>query len=191
MDEERMSPEELAQAQTGPNNFALNWIQAVGRDEIEVVWRAMTSDFRLAMAQAWLTANPVAFGDPSASDLTRDELAAALATEDPDHWLFPDLARVSLREIKNTYGNLDTSKLGPGLRPRPMGPDLEVVRLFYLPDLDKDDAGNYTFAAEATVRTASVWVQRSGSWWAIAGVGDGLLRPGWPPNYESILRPED
>jgi hypothetical protein len=53
---------------------------------------------------------------------------------------------VSLRELRNSFGGLDISQLGPGTRPRPLGPDLELVRLFYLPDLDKDDAGNYVFA---------------------------------------------
>ena len=186
-----MSPEELVQAMSGPNHFALQWIQSAGQDQTEMVWPHMTPDFRLAMTQGWLMHNPDAFGDPSAADLSRDELARILAAEKPEHNLFPHLARVSLREIRNSYGDLDTSQMGPGARPRPMGVGLELVRIFYLPDLDRDDEGNYVFAAGAVARAASVLVEQAGPAWLVAGVGEGLLRPGWPPTYERIVQIED
>jgi hypothetical protein len=186
-----MSPEELAQAMSGTNDFALRWIQAAGHDRTEAVWPHMTSDFRLAMAQGWLSFNPKALDHPSATTLGRDELARRMATETPRHELFPHLARVSLREIRNSYGDLDTDQLGPGMRPRPMGPDLELVRLFYLPDLDRDDAGNYVFAPEALARVASVLLRRTAPGWAVAGVGDGILHPGWPPTYERLVQAND
>jgi hypothetical protein len=191
MDEEGISPEELAQALTGPNRFALQWIQATSHNQIEVVWPQMTRDFRLAMTQAWLSYNPAALQDPSVVGLTRDELASALAAESPDHALFRNLAQVSLREIRNAYGNMDTDQLVPGLHPRAMGMDLEVVRLFYLPDLDRDKVGDYIFAAGAVARSAPVWVRQTAPGWAVAGIGEGLLHPGWPPTYERMLRPED
>ena len=46
-----MSPEELAQAASGPNQFALRWVQAVMDDRAEMVWSQMTPDFRLSLAQ--------------------------------------------------------------------------------------------------------------------------------------------
>src|SRR5262249_22636001 len=129
MNEERISAEELAQTLTGPNYFALQWVRAVGHNQIKVVWPQMAPEFRLAMAQGWLSHNPAVLHDPSVGGEGRDELASALAMSSPDHPLFRDLARVSLREIRSSYGNLDTDQLGPGLRPRLMGADLEVVRL--------------------------------------------------------------
>jgi hypothetical protein len=191
MDGASISPEEISQALTGPVHFALHWIQSVGHNQDEVVWEQMTPRFRLATVQAWLSMNPEALNDPSVGITTRGDLASELAQEKPTNALYRHLARVMLREIKGTFGNLDVDQFGPGLRPRLMGPGLEVVRLFYLPDLDKDEAGNYVFAAGATARGAAVWVEREAEGWAVAGVGDGILQPGWPPIYERILRPED
>jgi len=183
-----MSPEELAQAAFEPNQFALRWVQAVVDDRAEMVWPQMTPDFRLSLAQWWLIHNPEALNDPSATSLDRDELVRLLAAEKPEHILFRHLARVSLRELRNGFGGLDVSQLGPGTRPRPIGPDLELVRLFCLPDLDKDDAGNYVFAAGTAARTVSVLVERREQGWAVAGVGESLLRPGWPPTYERVVQ---
>jgi hypothetical protein len=128
-----LSPEDLAQARTGPFNFALQWGQAVADDNAAEVWRQMTPDFRLSLVQLWLTHNPRALSDPSARSLNRDELAQYLAVEEPQHVLFRHAARVSLRDLRNSFG-VDTTEIGPGTRPRPIGPDLELVRLFYLPD---------------------------------------------------------
>lgn len=186
-----MSPEELAQAASEPNQFALQWVQAVVDNQAETVWPQMTPDFRLSLAQWWLTDNPEALDDPSAASLDREELARLLAAEKPEHILFRPLARVSLRELGNGFGGLDVSQLGPGTRPRPIGPDLELVRLFYLPDLDQDDAGNYVFAAGAAARAVSVLVERRDPGWAVAGVGEYLTRPGWPPRYERVVQSAD
>lgn len=65
------------------------------------------------------------------------------------------------------------------------------MRLFYLPDLDRDDHGNYVFAPGATARAVSVLVERTDSGWAVAGVGEWLLRPGWPPTYERVAQNDD
>ncbi|OEJ21771.1 hypothetical protein AR457_40760 [Streptomyces agglomeratus] len=171
--------------------FALEWIQAVGRDDAESVWPRMTPDFRLAMAQAWLSRNPAALDDPQASGLDRDSLARALAASSPELPLFPHLSRVSLREIRNSYGNLRSDQLGMASRPRPVGPDLELMRLLYLPDLDVDSGGNYSLAPGAFARAANVILRRGGQAWAVAGVGDHFLRPGWPPVLERVVQPED
>jgi hypothetical protein len=185
-----LSPEDLAQAGTGPIHFALQWVQAVADDSVAEVWRQMTPDYRLSLVQLWLTHNPRALSDPSARSLDRDELAQCLAVEEPQHVLFHHAARVSLRELRNSFG-VDTTKIGPGTRPRPISPDLELVRLFYLPDLERGDAGNYVFAAGATARALSVLVNRTESGWAVAGTGEGFLHPGWPPVYERIVQADD
>ena len=186
-----MSPEELAEAASEPNQFALQWVQAVVDNQAEIVWPQMTPDFRLSLSQWWLIHNPEALNDPSAASVDRDELARILAAEKPEHILFRQLARVLLRELRKSFGGLDVSQLGPGTRPRPMGLDLELVRLFYLPDLDHDDDGNYVFAAGAAARAVSVLVERRDPGWAVAGIGEHLMRPGWPPAYERVVQSGD
>jgi len=186
-----MSPEELALIDSGPNPFALQWVQAVVGNRPAEVWRQMAPDYRLSLVQLWLAHNPEALNDPSAASLDRDELAGCLAAEEPEHVLFRHVARVSLRELRNSFGDVDISEIAPGTRPRLVGPDLELVRLFYLPDLERDDAGNYVFAAGATARALSVLVNRTAAGWAVAGVGEGLLRPGWPPTFERIVQAND
>jgi hypothetical protein len=176
---------------SGPQRFALRWIQSAGRNQVEGVWPFMTSDLRLAMVQDWLLNNPEAFRHPSAASMGRDDLAHALTADDPQHELFVHVARVSLRGIRNSYGNLNVDELGTGWRPRPMGADLELVRLLYLPDLDVDETGSYVFAPGAAARGASVLVRRAGSAWAVAGFGVGLFHPGWPPRWEEIVNPDD
>jgi hypothetical protein len=186
-----MTPEELSQAAFGPNHFALEWVRCVVDHRTDTVWSQMTPDFRLSLVQLWLAHNPDALNDPSAYSLDRDELARRLASQEPEHPLFQHLARVSLRELNNSFSGLDIGQIGPGARPRPIGPDLELVRLFYLPDLDRDDHGNYVFASGATAGAASVLVERAGSGWAVAGVGEWLLRPGWPPTHERVAQSDD
>src|SRR6185295_8832934 len=121
----------------------------------------------------------------------RDELARLLSVEYPDHLLFPYLATVSLRGIRSTYGNLDVNQIGPGLRPRLIGPDLELVRLFYLPDLSVNEAGEYTLLSGASARCVPIIALRTRNGWRVAGLGVGYLRPGWPPHWEKVISPED
>ncbi|MFB6829285.1 hypothetical protein [Streptomyces hydrogenans] len=87
--------------------------------------------------------------------------------------------------------NLSTDQLGIASRPRFVGPDLELMRLLYLPDLDVDSGGNYSLAPGASARTANVILRRNEQAWAVAGVGDHFLRPGWPPVLERVVQPED
>lgn len=184
-------PDELTQPESGPSRFALDWLHAVARDDIEAVWPAMAANFRLSMAQMWITNNPQALQDPSVTGSSRDDLARVLSAKMPEHELFVHLARVSLRDIRNSFSNIDPARLGPGARPRPIGPDLELVRLFYLPDLHQDDAGTYSFLPGATARNASVLVHRQEAGWAVAGVGHHLIHPGWPPTFEQVADTED
>ena len=186
-----MSPEELTEADSGPDQFALQWVEAVIGDRAADVWRQMTPDYRLSLVQLWLTQNPEALDDPSAESLDRDELAQCLAAEEPQHDLFPHVLRVSVRELRRSFGGVDANELGPGTRPRPVALDLELVRLFHLPDLEKDDTGNYVFGAGDFARALSILVNRTAAEWAVAGVGEQLLRPGWPPTWERVVQTDD
>jgi len=186
-----LSSEERHQLEFGPLEFAMTWLRAVGRDDIDVVWPAMTADLRLAFAQHWISENPDALKHPSAELFDRDEFARLLSVEYPEHLLFPYLATVSLRGIRSTYGDLDVTMLAPGLRARPIGPDLELVRLFYLPDLSVNEAGEYTLLTGSSARCAPIITLSTRNGWRVAGMGVGYLRPGWPPHWETVISPDD
>lgn len=186
-----MTPEEWAQAASGVGLFSLNWVRGVGHDQIENVWPQMTPNFRLALAQGWIWANPDALDDGRAGGMSRDELAQALAHSHPTNSLFADLARVSMRDIRSSYDDLDVDQLGTSTRPRPVGPGLELVRLLYLADLDHDGQGNYTWPDGGVARGVTVLIEHGTEGMAVAGTADGVLRPGWPPVHEQFIQPSD
>lgn len=143
------------------------------------------------MTQMWMTNNPQALQDPSAMGLSQNDLANVLAAERPKHELFVHLARVSLRDIRNSFDNLDLTQFGPSKRARPIGPNLELARLYYLPDLQQDGVDRYSFLPGTSARSASVVVRRDAEAWAVSGVGHHLMHPGWPPTFEQVADAED
>lgn len=186
-----MSPEEFAHAAAGPNRFAFDWVEAVSEARVDDVWPLMTAGFRLAMAQSWIVNNPAVMKHPSTVGLDRAEVARRLASASPRHDLFEHLARVSLREIRGTWNDADMDDLLIGTRPRVLSATLELVRLFYRPDMSQDAEGNYYFAPDTYVRGASILVELIGGGWQVAGAGDALLEPGWPPTLRRVVNPED
>ncbi len=79
-----------------------------------------------------------------------------------------------------------------GSRPRLLGPDLELVRLLHKADLSVDASGYHQFLPGAFARSVSVLVTSvKGGDWKVAGIGDHLLRPGWPPTHEQVVRTAD
>ena len=81
----------------------------------------------------------------------------------------PTFSRVSVCGLRRSFGGVDVSELGPGTRPRPVALDLELVRLFHLPDLEKDDSGNYLLRCwglrTSAVHTGEQNCGRVGSGW--------------------------
>lgn len=184
-----MEPEEILQAAHGPNHFALTWAQAVGRDDADNVWPHMTRDFRLSRVQDWILHNPRVLEHPSAVGWGRDELAHQLVDGRPAD-LFPHLARVVLRGMRHSYGDLDVEKIGLGTRPRPIGPDLELVRLLYLPDTTLGEDGIHRWMPGTSARNITVIVDCADGW-KVAGISDHIYRPGWPPTAEKVVEPSD
>lgn len=82
-------------------------------------------------------------------------------------------------------------QLATGSRPRSVGVDLELVRLFCVADLDVDDRGKPFFAPGAFASGVSVIVSRADGDRRVAGFGDSMLHPGWPPVWEKIINAED
>jgi hypothetical protein len=186
-----LAPEELAEVATGPSRFAREWVGAVLADDVDRAWIMMSEELRLALAQMWIFHNPGVVLDPRVRGLDLDGLAERLLRADPNDGLFINMRAVEIRTIRQGLGVASLDQLGTGSRLRPIGVDLELVRLFLIADLDVDDRGNNFLAPGASAKGVSVIVSSAEGEREIAGVGDSLLHPGWPPVWEQIINPED
>jgi|SRR6266487_3573051 len=185
------SLEELAQADSGPGRTAWELVEAIKAQAPDRVWRLMDRDFRLVMVQLWIIHNQDVLQDPAAAGLDRVIFAHELALEHPTHPLWPHCARVTLREITQTCGGFEHRELGTGARPRPISPDLELVRLFPLDEMYQDETGQHYFAPGAAVIALSIICRHREARWLVAGLGEFLGSPGWPPRFERVVQPSD
>ncbi|MET8848488.1 hypothetical protein [Amycolatopsis sp. NPDC004625] len=186
-----LAPEERAEVATGPWRFARDWVGAVLADDVDRAWTMMSEELRLALAQMWIFHNPGVLSDSCARGLDRDGLTERLLRADPADGLFINMRSVEIRTIREAMGVASLDQLGTGSRPRPIGVDLELVRLFVMADLDVDDRGKPFFAAGASATCVSVIVSGADGGRRVAGFFDSLFRPGWPPAQERIVNPED
>jgi hypothetical protein len=186
-----LTPEEFAHVTTGPNLFALGWVGEVLSHHVEPAWAAISAEFRLALAQMWIYHNPGVLDDPRAGGLDRDGLAERLLDAQSGDELFVNMRAVEIRTIKQSFGEVRFDDLGTGVRPRPIGPSLELVRLLDRTDLATDENGYHYLLPGGSARAVRVIVTSIGEGWEVAGVGQHLLRPGWPPTHEQIVGPAD
>ncbi len=186
------TPEELAMAQSGLPALALAWVGAVRRGDIDSVWLMTDPQFRLGLAQMWIWHNRDAVDqDLHREGISRDELAEQLvATDTPRHPLWVHCARVSMRTISKAAGDLD-GELASGTRPRPVGPGLELIRLFPLDRMPADEHGNRIFPPGMSVEALSLVMRLADDQWKVAGIGHHLLQPGWPPTFEEVATGSD
>jgi len=170
---------------------ALAWVQMIRDGRFGQAWGAMTEDFRLVCVQDWIVNNPAVMSDPAVTG-TRDELAAELAASAPTHPLWVHAGRVSERAVRSaTVDVVGGRELGAASRPRPMGPELELIRLIPLDQLDVDEHGAHVWRPGQAVEGLSVLLQHGPDGWLVAGAGGWLPRPGWPPLFETIVDPGD
>jgi len=180
-----------AEGTPGPDQTAWAWLEAIRAQDPERLWRLMDPDFRLVNAQGWITMNPEALGHPTVARLDRDTFARELSLENPSHPLWPQFAKVMLREVTQACGGFEHKDLRIGSRPRLIAPELELVRLFPVDELDQDATGQYYFAPGASAVTLSVILRHRGAAWLVAGMGDSIGYPGWPPRFERVVQPDD
>lgn len=173
-----LSLEEFAQLVTGPNRFVMDWVGDVLADRVDAVWDAMARDFRQCFAQMWVAADPRAEGEDR--DLLVDRLLA-----ETDR-LFRAMRADVVRSIRKSFGAGPFDDLGVGARPQPVGPELELVRLFHTAGLAVNHLGHHYMVPGAVKQAIGVIVARTDDGWEIAGVGQQLLRPGWPPTRVDI-----
>jgi hypothetical protein len=183
--------EELAMAASGLPLLAIQWVEAVRRRDASVVWEMTDPRFRLALAQMWIWNNREAVDQQIRGErISRDELADQLASASPQHPLWAHCARVSMRTISEAAGDLDR-ELGPGTRPRLIGPDLEIIRLFPLDELPVDENGNKIFPPGMEVEALTLIMRFADDQWKVGGIGEYLTHPGWPPTSEKVATRTD
>ncbi len=189
MDED---PFELAAANHEVVAAARAWIDHLRDGAIGPVWRGLAPDCRLAYAQAWIFDNPAVMADPRVETSSRDELAAALAGPDPQEAIWPAAHSYMLRQLSYPNGRLEhEGELGSGANPRPLAPGVELVRFFLLADVPRDASGNYYFPPGSVARNLALVMQQVGDDWLVAGVGHGILEPGWPPTFQRLAEVTD
>jgi hypothetical protein len=169
---------------------ALRWLGGLRVQDLLAVWAGLSAGFRLALAQAWLVSNPEVLADRRAIG-GREQVAAELAMDRPTDPLWSRLAGFMHRELMRATAWAFDLELAPGTRSRVIAPNLEALRLFVTEDLAIDENGHRHFAVGQTARALTMLMEHDGANWWIAGVGDGILTPGWPPTYQRLVTTED
>lgn len=156
--------------------FVQEWLALVfDRGDMSSAWPLVDPPFRLASTQGWIMLNhdlpEVAAADP-------DQLAAALAEAYPTHPLWLDFAGWRVIRWRAVLPDL----LQPEARaavildePERVEPDIEVVMLTRATTPRHVEPGGRLMVQRFLVRA-------TGAGFRIAGVGDALPRPGWPPS---------
>jgi hypothetical protein len=185
------TPEELAMAASGLPQLAFGFVDALRRGDAEAVWIMSDPQFRLGLVQLWITHNHAALRrDMGAERFKRDELAEQLAREVPDGPLWEQCGRVSVRTIVQASGGYLDVELGIGTSPRLLAADLEQICLVPVEPLRKDEHG--IAVIEPGVFAAFSLVARiSEGRWRVAGIGDHILVPGWPPQHQQVAQIEE
>jgi len=180
------TPEQYAQFSTEVSSAGFAWIEAVHRRDSAEVWHGLDSSFRPALVQQWLYDNPSSLADPSAVGIARDDLAAMLAEEQPEHPLWQHCERVSMRAIRSPTAGIEDMEVGQGPRTRAISVDLEIVHLIPMEDLPVDADGRKYHPPGAAVKSLPLVMHLSEGEWKVAGIGARLLSPGWPPVWTEL-----
>jgi hypothetical protein len=158
---------------TSAGDVALAWVQSIREARFDEVWKAMTDEFRLVCVQDWIVNNPTVMSDSSMTG-TRDELAAALSGPTSTHPLRVHPSRVSERAVRSvTVDVVGDRELGVASRLRPIGADLELIRLIPLDQLDVDEHGFAVWRPGQTVQNVSLLLRHGTDGWRIAGPAAG------------------
>src|SRR5438094_3089642 len=107
---------------------ALAWVEYLRQGDIDGLWASTSHDYRLALTQWWMTANPAVSDDTTVNGRSRDAVAEDISTG--HHPLFSHLRRVLARDLRASIADLADLALVPGTAPRLVGPGIELVALF-------------------------------------------------------------
>lgn len=130
---------------------ALAWVERLQEGDIGALWTRTSHDYRLALTQWWMTANPGVCDDPAVAGESRDVVAEEISTG--HHPLFDHLRRVLARDLRTSVADLEDLELAAGTAARVVSPGVELIALFVA-----DDVPHGSFAPGATARAVAVAV---------------------------------
>lgn len=155
--------------ENGPGWVVDKWLQAfLFESSWEEAWQLMERPLRLYFAQVWISSNAEAL-----AELDHDELAEAI-TDAPDepHELWATFAQVMLDHHKQAYSELSAWD------------DIDNAHdvLLLTDGLEAVQVSLFKFSLEpSTVQGFSIVMRRTADGWTVAGLGNCLPEPGWPP----------
>lgn len=142
--------------------------------DLTSTWPGVDPNLRLCMAQQWILANARSF---EAQGYGRDEVAAILADERPDHPLWQHFERVQVRSISGIMPDPMVRKVGAATRL--LAPDVEL--LFVHDHTGRD--GNYCLPGVQCPMLPMAMRWDGQSWLAASFGTESLPIPGWPPTF--------
>ncbi|MDX2407626.1 toll/interleukin-1 receptor domain-containing protein [Streptomyces microflavus] len=161
----------------GPVVAANKWLANVQRGKKGAVWKGLTRELRLVLAQDWIIANE---GHPNLAPYDRDELAAELAMKSPTHPLAKDFLKIKLEVLQDHYRKWDHKGWGAAGNPRRIGLDYELVIMSPADD-------GVLIVGEGEIRPVYPILMRNvGVDWMVASFTSAYPIPGWPPQAEEI-----
>ncbi len=122
---DRQTDEEIAShyGPGGPVRAALDWLIAIYRDaDLAGAWSLTDPGYRRRLVEAFVQANDE---HPFLRGYAVDELTEGLIGG--DHALWEGFAEVLLGQLVDAWPDADTTQIAAASRPRPLGPDSELV----------------------------------------------------------------
>ncbi|MEU6001874.1 toll/interleukin-1 receptor domain-containing protein [Streptomyces sp. NPDC047197] len=161
----------------GPVVAATNWLVSVKKGKKREVWKGLTRELRLTLAQDWIIANE---GHPNLAPYGRDELAEELASRNPSHPLGKHCLRSKLEVIQDRYSRWGIDTWGAAGNPRRIGLDYELIIM-----APADDGILVTREGEP-LPIYPILMRKIGPDWMVANFAAAYPIPGWPPRAEEI-----
>lgn len=157
---------------------AMHWVESLRHGDIDALWPSTSHDYRLALTQWWIVANPGVLEETTATGISRDAIAEEISTG--EHFLFSSLRRVVARDLQASLTGLGDLELVPGSAARLLSPGVELVVLYV-----HDDVASGSLAPGASARGVTVSVTQDDGRWKVAGLNCFAV-PGWPPVWSPV-----
>lgn len=165
---------------SGPVTAATKWLTSVKNGKKRDVWKNLTRELRLTLAQDWIIANE---GHPDLDKYDRDELSEELAVRNPKHSLGKHLLRSKLQVLQNHYRRWNIDSWGAASNPRRVGLEYEFVVM------TQADDGILVTGENELLPVYTILMRKVGPDWMVANFGAAYPIPGWPPTSEEIPAP--
>ena len=154
-----------------------DWIGLIKSSRIREAWKLTDRDVRLALAQDWILANS---DHPDLIGLDKDELARALSALEPDHTLADPFLSGQQNKFQRAYGEIDLEDWGIAERQRRHKIEYELVFL------SPTEGESVVWDINSPIYGTAFVLRRRLHTWQVAGFGNEIAIPGWPPTFEEF-----